>query len=169
MGAVRPIEPRDVPAVVAMVHELAEYERLPQECHLTEAQLRASLFATRPAVFGLVADPDGTGPVGYALWFLNYSTWEGVHGIHLEDLYVRPAARGRGLGRDLLTRLAAIAHDRGHARVEWSVLDWNAPSIAFYRSLGAEPMDGWTTFRLSGPALRRTATGSARSTRSPAG
>ena len=93
--------------------------------------------------------------VGYALYFLNFSTWEGVHGIYLEDLYVHPDQRGSGLGRALLAGLAGVANERGYARVEWSVLDWNAPSIAFYRSLGAEPMDGWTVFRLTGPALRR--------------
>jgi GNAT superfamily N-acetyltransferase len=102
---------------------------------------------------------DGTqlSVVGYALYFLNFSTWEGVHGIYLEDLYVRPDQRGSGLGRALLTTLAGVANQHGYARVEWSVLDWNAPSIAFYRSLGAEPMDGWTVFRLTGPALRRAA------------
>ncbi len=150
-----------------MVHELAAYERLPQECHLTPELLRAALFGdpagTIPALFGHVAVPDPTGagqtPVGYALHFLNYSTWEGVHGIYLEDLYVRPAHRGSGLGRALLVNLAEIAAARGYARVEWSVLDWNTPSIDFYRSLGAIGMDGWSTFRLSGQALARTARG----------
>lgn len=162
---IRAIEPRDVDAVVAMVYELAEYERLVEQCRLTGEQLRAALFGPAPALFGLVATADspaqarGSGPavVGYALYFLNFSTWEGVHGIYLEDLYVRPDQRGSGLGRALLTGLAGIANDRGYARLEWSVLDWNAPSIAFYRSLGALPMDGWTMFRLTGPALRRAA------------
>ena len=159
---IRAIRPDDVDAVVAMVYELAEYERLVEECHLTTEQLQTALFGPQPALFGLVAEstgPDGTDSrvVGYALYFLNFSTWEGVHGIYLEDLYVRPDQRGSGLGRALLTGLAGIANDRGYARVEWSVLDWNEPSIAFYRSLGALPMDGWTVFRLTGPALRRAA------------
>ena len=158
---IRRIEPRDVDAVVGLVYELAEYERLVELCHLTSDQLRAALFGPTPALFGLVAEADRDAPeprvVGYALYFLNFSTWEGVHGIYLEDLYVRPDQRGSGLGRALLTGLAGIANERGYARVEWSVLDWNAPSIAFYRSLGAEPMDGWTVFRLTGPALRRAA------------
>jgi GNAT superfamily N-acetyltransferase len=153
---IRAITPDDVPAVVGLVYELAEYERLVELCHLTNEQLAAALFGTTPALFGLVA-VDQQVVVGYALYFLNFSTWEGVHGIYLEDLYVRPDRRGSGLGRALLTSLAGIANDRGYARVEWSVLDWNAPSIAFYRSLGAEPMDGWTVFRLDGPALRRAA------------
>jgi GNAT superfamily N-acetyltransferase len=153
---IRAVTPDDVPAVVALVYELAEYERLIELCHLTEDQLTAALFGPSPALFGLVAIDDGT-VVGYALYFLNFSTWEGVHGIYLEDLYVHPDQRGSGLGRALLTGLAGVANERGYARVEWSVLDWNAPSIAFYRSLGAEPMDGWTVFRLTGPALRRAA------------
>ena len=160
---IRPIGPADLPEVVAMVHELAAYERAPEQCHLTPDLLRQALFGGAgagepPALFGHVAVVDRM-PVGYALHFLNYSTWEGVHGIYLEDLYVRPAHRGSGLGRALLVNLAEIAAARGYARVEWSVLDWNTPSIDFYRALGAIPMDGWSTFRLSGPALARTAQG----------
>lgn len=161
-----PVTPADVDTVVELVHELADYEKEPASCHLTADQLQAALFGERPAVFGLVARRTPEGPVeGFALWFLNFSTWEGVHGIHLEDLYVRPTARGAGLGRALLTELARIAVDRGYARVEWNVLDWNTPAIDFYRSLGAGPMDGWSTFRLSGSALQaagsdRTAAGS---------
>lgn len=161
---VRPIAPADIPRTVALVYELAVYEKLPDECHLTAEQLHAALFAPDPAVFGLVAT-DTAGPgasqVGYALYFRSFSTWEGVHGIYLEDLYVSPEHRGSGLGRAMLSTLAATAVSRGYARVEWSVLDWNAPSIAFYRSLGAEPMDDWTMFRLTGPALRRTGAGTA--------
>ncbi len=153
---IRAVTPDDVPAVVALVYELAEYERLIELCHLTEDQLTAALFGPSPALFGLVAIDDDK-VVGYALYFLNFSTWEGVHGIYLEDLYVHPNQRGSGLGRALLAGLAGVANERGYARVEWSVLDWNAPSIAFYRSLGAEPMDGWTVFRLTGPALKRVA------------
>jgi GNAT superfamily N-acetyltransferase len=161
---ITPITPADVPRTVELVHELADYEKLPEQCHLTAAQLRAALFCPRPAVFGLVARerpaPEAV-PVGFALYFLNFSTWEGVHGLYLEDLYVSPEHRGSGLGRALLAALAATAVRRGYARVEWSVLDWNAPSIGFYRSLGAVPMDGWTTFRLTGPDLARTAGGTA--------
>jgi GNAT superfamily N-acetyltransferase len=163
-GRIRPIRPQDIPAVVQMVYDLAEYEKLRGECHLTDEQLTAALFGPSPALFGLVAF-DGAGddsstvgdPVGYALYFLNFSTWEGVHGIYLEDLYVRPDRRGSGLGRSLLGALTEIAADHGYARVEWSVLDWNAPSIAFYESLGAVPMNGWTVYRLTGQALRKVA------------
>lgn len=149
---IRPVAPADVPAVVGLVHELASYEREPESCLLTPDQLTAALFGPAPALFGHVADVGGE-VVGCALWFLNFSTWRGVHGVYLEDLYVRPAHRGAGLGRALLAALAATCTERGYARLEWSVLDWNAPSIAFYRSLGAQSMDGWTTFRLDGAAL----------------
>ena len=157
---IRDMTPADVEAVVGLIHELARYEKLPDECHVTADQLHAAVFAPRPAVFAQVGIVDGE-VAGFAMWFLNFSTWEGVHGIYLEDLYVRPQHRGSGLGRSLLLHLAAIAVDRGYARVEWSVLDWNTPSIDFYASLGAVPMDGWTTFRLSGPALARRGTGTA--------
>jgi GNAT superfamily N-acetyltransferase len=149
---IRRVRPDDVPAVVGLVHELAEYEREAASCLLTADQLTAALFGPSPALFGHVADLDGE-IAGCALWFLNFSTWRGVHGVYLEDLYVRPARRGAGLGRALLAALAAECTEHGYARLEWSVLDWNAPSIAFYRSLGAVPMDGWTTFRLDGDAL----------------
>lgn len=163
---ITPVTPDDVDAVVGMVYDLAEYEKARSSCHLTAEQLHAALFGPHPALFGLVARSTPDAPVdGFALYFLNYSTWEGVHGIYLEDLYVRPTSRGSGLGKALLTELARIAVDRGYARVEWWVLDWNTPSIDFYQALGAEPMDEWTVFRLSGSALRaaassRTATGS---------
>ena len=149
---IRPIEPADVPAVTDLVYELAEYERLRSECRLTTDQLTSALFGPAPALFGLVAISDDE-IAGYALYFLNFSTWEGVHGIYLEDLYVRPAQRGSGLGRGLLLELADIALRKGYARVEWSVLDWNAPSIAFYESIGAVAMAGWTVYRLTGSAL----------------
>ena len=154
---IRPVAPDDVPAVVELVYDLAEYERAREQCHLTVEQLRAALFGPAPALFGLVAVDDGGAVVGYALYFLNFSTWEGVHGLYLEDLYVRPDVRGSGLGKALLRALAGIAVDRGYARVEWWVLDWNAPSIAFYESLGAVAMDDWTVFRLTGPALKTAA------------
>ncbi|WP_219413105.1 GNAT family N-acetyltransferase [Pseudonocardia nigra] len=155
---IRPIEPGDVPAVVTLVHELAAYEREPDSCHLAEHQLAGALFGAGPALFGHVAEVDGE-VVGCALWFLNFSTWRGVHGVYLEDLYVRPAHRGRGLGRALLATLAAVCAERGYGRLEWSVLDWNEPSIAFYRALGAVGMDEWTTFRLDGDALAALAHG----------
>jgi len=151
---VRAVEERDVDAVVGLVHELAEYERAAEHCLLTSAQLRAALFAPSPALFGHVAEVDGT-VVGCALWFLNFSTWRGVHGLYLEDLYVQPAHRGAGIGRALLARLAAVCAERGLARLEWAVLDWNKPSINFYRSLGAVLMDEWTVFRLDGAALAK--------------
>jgi GNAT superfamily N-acetyltransferase len=155
-AAVRRATESDVDAVVAMVHELAEYERSAHECHLTAAQLHASLFGPSPALFCHVAtasDAEVVEVVGFALWFLNFSTWRGTHGIYLEDLYVRPAHRGGGLGRALLAELAAECVRRGYARLEWWVLDWNEPAIAVYRAIGAVPMDEWTVYRLTGPAL----------------
>ncbi|HEY0239271.1 MAG TPA: GNAT family N-acetyltransferase, partial [Friedmanniella sp.] len=142
---------------VAMVRELAEYERAADQVRLTPEQLRRALFGGAapdgsPAAYLLVAE-EGGAPVGFALWFLNFSTWEGVHGIYLEDLYVKPDRRGGGAGRALLRALAGIAHERGYARVEWSVLNWNEPAIGFYSSLGATPMEEWTTYRLAGAAL----------------
>lgn len=151
---IRRIRPEDLAAVTALVHDLAEYERAPDECHLTEAQLGAALFGENPALFGHVAVAGET-VVGCALWFLNFSTWEGVHGIYLEDLYVDPAYRGQGFGRALLVELAAECQRRGLARLEWAVLDWNEPAIGFYRSLGATPQDEWTVFRLTGEALAK--------------
>ena len=149
---IRRIEERDIEQVTALVYELAEYERAREECHLEPEQLHKALFAENPKLFGHVAEVDNR-TAGMALWFLNYSTWEGVHGIYLEDLYVTPEARGEGHGKALLQHLAATAVDRGYARVEWSVLDWNEPSIDFYRKLGANPMEEWSTFRLTGDAL----------------
>lgn len=150
---VRPIRPDDVPAVVGLVRELADYERALHEVRLTEEQLTACLFGDAPALFGHVAEDDGGRVVGTALWFLNFSTWRGTHGIYLEDLFVQPGQRGRGLGRELLRTLAALCVERGWSRLEWSVLDWNTPSIEFYRAAGAVPMDDWTVFRLTDDAL----------------
>jgi GNAT superfamily N-acetyltransferase len=149
---IRRVREADVPAVVGLVHDLAEYERLADECHLTPDHLREALFGPAPALFGHVAEVDGE-VAGFTLWFLNFSTFRGVHGIFLEDLYVRPERRGTGLGRALLAELAAECVRRGYARLEWSVLDWNTPSIGFYKSLGATPMDEWTVFRLTDDAL----------------
>lgn len=151
---VRRVREEDVPAVVGLVEELAEYERARHECHLTAAQLHDALFRPSPALFGHVAEVDGR-VVGAALWFLNFSTWRGTHGIYLEDLYVQPAHRGSGLGRALLQALAQECVERGYARLEWSVLDWNTPAIGFYKSLGAIPQDEWTVFRLTDDALTR--------------
>ncbi|MFB7612934.1 GNAT family N-acetyltransferase [Kitasatospora sp. NPDC056181] len=149
----------DVPVIHAMIRELAEYEKALDEAVATEEQLRDALFGANPALFGLIAEDDTTGePVGFAVWFLNFSTWRGTHGIYLEDLYVRPEARGGGHGKALLLELARIAVERGYSRVEWSVLDWNEPSINFYKSLGAVPMHGWSVFRLTDEALTAVGT-----------
>jgi GNAT superfamily N-acetyltransferase len=149
---IRPVEPRDVPAVVGLVHELAEYERAADQCHLSTDQLSAALFGDRVALYGHVGELDGL-VVGCALWFRNFSTWRGGYGIYLEDLFVQPAHRGHGLGRALLAALAQECARQGYARLEWSVLDWNEPSIGFYRSLGAVAQDDWTVFRLTDDAL----------------
>ncbi|KAB1909917.1 GNAT family N-acetyltransferase [Micromonospora sp. AMSO31t] len=135
-----------------MVHELADYERAPERCHLTEEQLTAALFGPAPALFGHVAADSADQPIGFALWFLNFSTWEGVHGIYLEDLYVQPAARGTGAGRLLLATLAAICVERGYRRLEWWMINWN-PAGRFYAAIGAAPMDEWVPYRLAGSAL----------------
>ncbi|ALV34985.1 GNAT family N-acetyltransferase [Streptomyces sp. CdTB01] len=144
----------DVPVIHALVRELADYEKALHEVRATEEQLREALFGERPAVHAHIAVDDATGePVGFALWFLTFSTWRGVHGIHLEDLYVRPGARGAGHGKALLAELAGICVERGYQRLEWAVLNWNAPTIAFYDSLGARPQDEWTMYRLTGEEL----------------
>ncbi|WP_369134572.1 N-acetyltransferase family protein [Modestobacter sp. I12A-02662] len=157
-GRVRQVRPEDVPAMVRLVRELAAYEKAEHEALMTEDQLSAALFAEQPALFGHVAVADGTDEVvGLALWFLNFSTWRGTHGVHLEDLYVSPGHRGTGLGRQLLRTLAELCVERGYSRLEWVVLDWNTPSIDFYRAAGAVPMEDWTVFRLTGDALGRFA------------
>lgn len=153
---IRPARPEDVPAIVAMVHELAEYERAPQDCHLTTDQLTAALFGDHPALYGHVAVDAAGQPVGMMLWFLNFSTWAGVHGIYLEDLYVRPDARAAGIGKALLATLAQICVERGYARLEWWVLHWN-PAREFYHAIGAVPMDEWLPYRLTGAPLARLA------------
>jgi GNAT superfamily N-acetyltransferase len=151
---IRTATPADVPVIRSMVRELAEYEKVPEEARASQEQLHEALFGERPAVFAHIAE-DATGePVGFALWFLNFSTWRGVHGIYLEDLYVRPQARGGGHGKALLTELARICVERGYERLEWSVLNWNKPSIMFYEALGARPQDEWTVYRLTDGALR---------------
>jgi GNAT superfamily N-acetyltransferase len=157
---IRPARPDDVDRIVALVRELADYERAGHEVRLTPAALRGSLFAEQPAVFChlATAGPEGE-VVGFALWFLNFSTWLGRHGIYLEDLYVRPQHRGQGHGRALLRTLAGLCVERGYGRLEWWVLDWNTPAIGFYAALGAVGMDQWTVWRLDGTALRRLAAG----------
>ncbi len=154
MIAVRAAARADLPLIAALIRELAAYEKLAHEIRFGEAELAQHLFGPRPYAEVVIGEADGTAQ-GFALFFHNFSTFEGKPGIWLEDLYVRPAARGGGLGKALLAHLAALAGARGCARLEWAVLDWNAPSIAFYRALGARSLDEWTTMRLDGAALAR--------------
>ena len=153
---IRPAVREDVPLVLAFIRELAEYERLAHEVQADEAGLAVQLFGTRPAADVLIAEVDGT-PAGFALFFHNFSTFLGKPGLYLEDLFVRPQYRGLGLGKRLMARLARVALERGCGRFEWSVLDWNAPAIAFYRTLGAVGMDEWTVQRVTGDALQALA------------
>ena len=158
MLTLRSAELRDLAAIHALIRALAEYEKLLDAAQASESDLREALFCERPRVFCEVAEWSEDGhaePVGMALWFYNYSTFRGRHGIYLEDLFVRPERRGRGIGKALLLRLAERCVTEGLARLEWSVLDWNEPAIAFYRSLGAVPLDEWTVFRLTDDALVR--------------
>ncbi|MBZ5641009.1 MAG: GNAT family N-acetyltransferase [Acidobacteriia bacterium] len=143
---------RDVPLVLALIKELAEYERLSHEVVATENGLRSALFGSKPAAEFVIGRSNGE-PVGFALYFHNFSTFVGRRGLYLEDLYVRPSERGRGFGRALMAHVARVARERGCERMEWAVLDWNEPAIEFYRRLGALPMSGWTVFRLTGNAL----------------
>jgi GNAT superfamily N-acetyltransferase len=156
MSMIREARQADVPVILQLIHDLAIYEREPDAVRTTVDSLEEALFGQRPTIYAHVAEDQGE-VQGFALWFLNYSTWEGVNGIHLEDLYVRPQARGAGHGTALLSQLAKIAAERGYARVEWSVLNWNEPSIRFYESLGARPQSEWSTFRLTGDALAAVA------------
>ena len=157
--AIREARPEDVPEILSMIRELAEYERAPDAVVATEQLLHDALFCDSPAVFALMAEEDGS-PVGFALWFRNFSTWLGRHGVYLEDLYVRPDHRGNGHGKALLAALARICIERDYGRLEWWVLDWNEPALAFYRSIGAVPMDEWTVHRVTGEPLQRLATSS---------
>ena len=141
-----------MPALVGIIHDLAAYEREPDAVEVDEDLLADALFAEAPVVFANVADDDGT-VLGMTIYFRNFSTWTGKLGIYLEDFYVRPEARGRGVGRALMGALADEARAHGYARIDWSVLDWNETAIRFYRSIGAVPMDGWTGYRLSGEAM----------------
>lgn len=150
--AIRPATPADLPLIAQLIRELADYERLAGEVRFDEAVLGQKLFGTRPYAEVLIGERDGT-PQGFALFFHNFSTFEGRPGIYLEDLFVRPEARGSGLGKALLARLAATALERDCARLEWAVLDWNEPSIGFYKALGARLLDEWTGMRVDGAAL----------------
>jgi len=170
-GSIRAARPDDVPEILAMIRELADYERSILEVETTVEQLTALLFGGTPAAPGtaaatpngapaayahVVAHPDtarGTTLGAFALWFLNTSTWTGTHGVYLEDLYVRPELRGSGYGKRLLQTLAQLCQDNGYRRLEWWVLDWNEPALGFYRSIGAVPMDEWTVHRVTGDAL----------------
>jgi GNAT superfamily N-acetyltransferase len=155
----RPASPADAPLILALICELAEYERLSHEVDATEAAIGAALFGSSPRVFCDIAEWEGA-PAGFALWFYSFSTFRGRHGIYLEDLFLRPAFRSKGIGKALLANLAGRCAEEGLARLEWGVLDWNEPSIAFYRSLGAVALDGWTKNRLDGAALAKLAAGS---------
>ncbi len=156
-ATVRPATPADVPELVAMIHELAEYERARHEVEATDEHLHRTLFAERPAVFAHVAEVDGA-VAGMAIWFLSYSTWLGAHNLYLEDLFVRPEHRGTGTGRLLLQTLAAVCRERGYQRLEWWVLDWN-PARGFYAAIGAEALTEWIPYRVSGQALDDLAVG----------
>jgi GNAT superfamily N-acetyltransferase len=150
--AIRRATPADLPLIASLIRDLADYERLSHEVRFDEAMLERHLFGERPMAEVVIGEVDGMAQ-GFALFFHNFSTFEGRPGIYLEDLFVRPEARGCGLGRALLTHLAALAVERGCARLEWAVLDWNAPAIGFYRKLGARPLDDWTVMRVDGDAL----------------
>ena len=153
---IRPAVEADVAVILQFIRDLAKYEHLEHEVVATEGLLREALFGSRPYAEVVLASLNGE-PVGFALFFHNFSTFLGRPGIYLEDLYVRPEARGHGVGRRVLTWLAATAVSRGCGRLEWAVLDWNEPSIRFYRNLGAVPLDDWTTYRVTGPALNQLA------------
>jgi GNAT superfamily N-acetyltransferase len=148
----------DVPIILSLIRELAEYERAPDAVVATETGLREVLFGPKRSAEVLLALEKGE-PVGFAVYFYNFSTWLGRPGLYLEDLFVRPAVRGKGYGRALLERLAQIAQERGCGRMEWAVLDWNDPAIQFYRKLGAEPMNEWTVFRLTADGIAKLASG----------
>ena len=151
---IRPATPTDIPAIAKLIRDLAEYERLAHAVDFDEAKLREHLFGSRPHAEVLLAEDDEA-VVGFALFFHNYSTFRGKPGIYLEDLFVEPPHRGKGIGKALLKAVAKLAVERDCARVEWSVLNWNEPSIQFYKSLGAETMHEWTVYRLQGEALRK--------------
>jgi len=148
--------PSDVEDIHRLIYQLAVYEKAPEQMVATKDQINSSLFNDKPVAFCHIAEVDGK-IVGIALWFLNYSTWLGKPGIYLEDLFVQPEYRGHGIGKGFMKTLAQLCIERGYERFQWWVLDWNEPSIDFYKSLGAVPMDEWTVFRLSGGALKKFA------------
>ena len=150
---IRPARRDEVGIVLQLIHDLAVYEKAPNEVEATEKELRETIFSSDPKVFCDLVEVDGE-IAGMAIWFLNYSTWQGKHGIYLEDLFIKPEYRGRGYGKALLKHLAKICDDKGYGRFQWWVLDWNSPAIEFYRSLGAVAMDEWTVYRVSGQALK---------------
>jgi GNAT superfamily N-acetyltransferase len=153
---IRPATVDDTTEILALIYELALYEKAPEEAIATEADIHATFFCPDPKVFCEIVEVDGA-IAGLAIWFLNYSTWLGKHGIYLEDLFVRPQYRGRGYGKALLQHLAAKCEENGYGRFQWWVLDWNEPSIEFYKALGAVAMDEWTTYRVTGQALTNLA------------
>ncbi len=163
---IRPAAPADVPVLLELVRELAVYEREPDAVEATEAMLRDALFGPAPLASCHVAVGNGE-VVGFALWYVTFSTWKGRAGLWLEDLFVRPGARGQGFGKALLAELAAVCVERGYGRFEWWVLDWNDSAIGFYRSLGAVPQQDWTTMRVDGEALRELGAGGPRLPRNP--
>jgi len=153
---IRPATIADTEEMLALIYELALYEKAPEEAKATAEQIQESFFGENPQVFCEIVEVDGE-IAGFAIWFLNYSTWLGKHGIYLEDLFIRPQFRGKGFGKALLKHLAAICEQRGYGRFQWWVLNWNEPSIEFYKSLGAIAMDEWTIYRVSGGALTELA------------
>jgi diamine N-acetyltransferase len=154
--SVRPARPQDASLIYSLVRELADYERLTHEVDSTQEQIAAALFGPQPRLFCDIAEWDGEA-VGFALWFLNFSTFRGKHGLYLEDLFVRPALRGKGIGKALMQQLARHCLDKDLARFEWTVLEWNKPSIEFYRSIGAKLLDDWRVCRMSDEALAKFA------------
>lgn len=155
---IRPATEQDIDLILYFVRELAIYEKAEDEAKATPEHVRRTLFCEHPAVFGLICEVDGKA-VGFAVYFFNYSTWQGQHGLYLEDLYITPDARGHGAGKALLQHLAQIALEKNCGRFEWSCLDWNTPSLKFYDSLGAQPQTEWIRYRMTGHALQALASG----------
>jgi GNAT superfamily N-acetyltransferase len=154
----RPAQPTDIPQILAFIRELAEYERAPEQAVATPGDIEQYIFGKHPLAFAVMADWEGS-PAGFALWFYNFSTWEGRPVLFLEDLFVRPSFRGKGIGKALLKHLAAVALRKGCTRYVWQVLDWNTPSLDFYKSMGAKVLEEWLTCRVEGEALAKLAEG----------